>query len=189
MARQPHDKLRRYPLPGITHRATRSSSDRVRQDTAAYHCSTHITAHSYLHDCSTLSVHVRVLRYMFGKGIYLADCSSKSANYCFTTSSNSTGCMLLCEAALGKMNELLSAQYMEKAPKGFDSTKGCGSSQPDPAQAVTLTDGVVVPSGPIVRSNVAGSGLLYNEYIVYDISQVHIRYLLKLNFKYKRNQW
>ena len=89
--------------------------------------------------------------YMFGKGIYLADCSSKSANYCFTTSSNSTGCMLLCEAALGKMNELLHAEYMEKAPKGFQSTKGCGSSQPDPAQAVEMDDGVVVPCGRLRR--------------------------------------
>ena len=40
---------------------------------------------------------------MFGKGIYFADMSSKSANYCFTSRSDPTGLMLLCEVALGNM--------------------------------------------------------------------------------------
>ena len=38
---------------------------------------------------------------MFGKGVYFADMSSKSANYCFTSRENSTGILLLCEVALG----------------------------------------------------------------------------------------
>ena len=41
--------------------------------------------------------------YMFGKGVYFADMVSKSANYCFTSRSESTGLMLLCEVALGDM--------------------------------------------------------------------------------------
>lgn len=41
--------------------------------------------------------------YMFGKGVYFADMVSKSANYCFTSSSNPTGLMLLCDVALGDM--------------------------------------------------------------------------------------
>lgn len=41
--------------------------------------------------------------YMFGKGIYFADMVSKSANYCHTTPSNSTGLILLGEVALGNM--------------------------------------------------------------------------------------
>ena len=43
--------------------------------------------------------------YMFGKGIYFADMVSKSANYCYTSKSNPTGLLLLCEVALG--NELV----------------------------------------------------------------------------------
>lgn len=39
----------------------------------------------------------------FGKGVYFADMVSKSANYCFTSSSNPTGLMLLCEVSLGDM--------------------------------------------------------------------------------------
>jgi poly [ADP-ribose] polymerase len=39
--------------------------------------------------------------YMFGKGIYLADMSSKSANYCVPQCSNGHALLLLCEAELG----------------------------------------------------------------------------------------
>jgi len=39
--------------------------------------------------------------YMFGKGVYFADMSSKSANYCSTSVDNPTGILLLCEVALG----------------------------------------------------------------------------------------
>ncbi|GAB6018364.1 Poly [ADP-ribose] polymerase 2 [Chamberlinius hualienensis] len=35
--------------------------------------------------------------YMFGKGIYFADRSSKSANYCFASSSSNVGILLLCQ--------------------------------------------------------------------------------------------
>ena len=38
--------------------------------------------------------------YMFGKGIYLADMSSKSANYCVPYSSGNVGLLLLCEVEL-----------------------------------------------------------------------------------------
>jgi len=41
-----------------------------------------------------------------GKGVYFADMVSKSANYCFTSPQNNIGFLLLCEVALGDMNEL-----------------------------------------------------------------------------------
>ncbi|KAL9600707.1 MAG: hypothetical protein Q9219_003037 [cf. Caloplaca sp. 3 TL-2023] len=50
--------------------------------------------------------------YMFGKGIYLADMSTKSANYCHSELSDDSALLLLCEAELGKpMLELLRADY------------------------------------------------------------------------------
>jgi len=49
---------------------------------------------------------------MFGKGIYLADMSSKSANYCASQISGDVGLLLLCEAELGSpMLELTQADY------------------------------------------------------------------------------
>ncbi|KAG7455005.1 hypothetical protein MATL_G00251750 [Megalops atlanticus] len=80
-----------------------------------------------------------VTGYMFGKGIYFADMSSKSANYCFTNQKNNTGLLLLCEVALGDSNELLVADYnADRLPEGKHSTKGLGQTAPDPSNAITL---------------------------------------------------
>ena len=58
--------------------------------------------------------------------------SSKSANYCNVVRGlgDNIGLMLLCEVSLGDMYELLHAEYMEKAPKGKQSTMGCGRYAP-----------------------------------------------------------
>lgn len=61
---------------------------------------------------------------MFGKGVYFADMVSKSANYCFTSSANPTGLLLLCDVALGDMYEKTGSEYIEKLPAGKHSTKG-----------------------------------------------------------------
>ncbi|XP_032677618.1 poly [ADP-ribose] polymerase [Odontomachus brunneus] len=126
-----------------------------------------------------------VTGYMFGKGIYFADMVSKSANYCCTNSANSTGLLLLCEVALGNMYERYQADYIEKLPKGKHSTIGRGQTQPNPENVYKTKDGVEVPYGMAAPTNVKKSALLYNEYIVYDVAQVKVRYLLKMNFKYK----
>ncbi|XP_055722375.1 poly [ADP-ribose] polymerase 2 [Salvelinus fontinalis] len=128
-----------------------------------------------------------VTGYMFGKGIYFADMSSKSANYCFANQRNKTGLLLLSEVALGDSNELLAADYeAAKLPAGKHSTKGLGQTSPDPRNAVTL-DGVTVPMGPGRKTGVGAGGgysLLYNEFIVYNPAQTHMRYLLRVQFNY-----
>jgi len=58
-----------------------------------------------------------VTGYMFGKGVYFADMCSKSANYCFASSQNPTGLMLLCEVALGKKYPLKQADYYAEGNK------------------------------------------------------------------------
>ncbi|XP_051118900.1 poly [ADP-ribose] polymerase 2 [Andrographis paniculata] len=131
-----------------------------------------------------------VTGYMFGKGVYFADMFSKSANYCCSTRSASAGVLLLCEVALGDMAELLSANYdADKLPTGKLSTKGVGATAPDPSEAKTLDDGVVVPLGkPKEQQHQAGGAkgsLLYNEYIVYNVEQIRMRYLVQVNFNYK----
>ncbi|MCJ1286489.1 hypothetical protein MMC26_005835 [Xylographa opegraphella] len=72
--------------------------------------------------------------YMFGKGVYLADISSKSAGYCAYHNSGNTGLLLLCEAELGKpMLELVDADAgapeAAKA-KGSYATWGKGTTGP-----------------------------------------------------------
>ncbi|XP_054623016.1 poly [ADP-ribose] polymerase 2 isoform X1 [Dunckerocampus dactyliophorus] len=130
-----------------------------------------------------------VTGYMFGKGIYFADMSSKSANYCFARNHNQVGLLLLCEVALGDCNELLDSNYnANNLPAGKHSTKGVGQTGPDPKNSVTL-NGVTVPMGPGVKTAaVAGRGsgysLLYNEFIVYNPAQTRMRYLLRIKFNY-----
>ena len=72
--------------------------------------------------------------YMFGKGVYLADISSKSAHYTAYHQSNNTGLLLLCEAELGKpMLEMLQQNYHageEAAAKNCFSTWGQGRMVP-----------------------------------------------------------
>ncbi|XP_069975958.1 poly [ADP-ribose] polymerase 1-like [Penaeus vannamei] len=125
-----------------------------------------------------------VTGYMFGKGVYFADMVSKSANYCCTSQSNPTGLILLADVALGNMYERNHAEYVEKLPKGMHSTKGLGRTCPDPSESITV-DGVEVPLGKGIQAPVGNTSLLYNEFIVYDVAQVNVKYLLKLKFNYR----
>lgn len=130
-----------------------------------------------------------VTGYMFGKGVYFADMSSKSANYCFASNTSSEGVLLLSEVALGDMHELTAAN--DRLPKGVPATKmsvkGKGKTFPDPTGAETLEGGVVVPCGESQDNSLTTkSSLLYNEFIVYDTSQVKSRYLLRVKFNFKR---
>lgn len=122
---------------------------------------------------------------MFGKGIYFADMVTKSANYCATTRSNNTGLMLLCEVALGDSLELHQAKYIKKLPNDKHSVKGLGRTYPDPNEGHVLDDSVKIPIGKPIEDSKLTSDLLYNEYIVYDVAQVNIKYLFKMKFNFK----
>ncbi|KAI8850314.1 poly polymerase catalytic domain-containing protein [Chytridium lagenaria] len=116
-----------------------------------------------------------VTGYMFGKGVYFADMSSP------------TGLLLLCDVALGDENALVNADYHAgelAKKKKMHSTWGKGKTVPDPAGFVTLEDGVVVPCGKETQSPDKSTYLQYNEFIVYDIRQIRLRYLVKMKFDY-----
>ena len=72
--------------------------------------------------------------YAFGKGVYLADISSKSAQYCQPGMSGGTGLLLLIEAELGKpMYEIPTGNPMaedEAKKQGAYSTLGVGRTVP-----------------------------------------------------------
>ena len=153
-----------------------------------------------------------VTGYMFGKGCYFADMSSKSANYCFPSKSQPEGLLLLCEVSLGKQNELLNAKYdADKLPKGKHSVKGVGKNCPTSDNYTKLSDGTIIPMGKLAavflffclllfcamrsivcsillgpgsKKDIPGAALLYNEYIVYDTEQIRLRYLAKIHFEF-----
>lgn len=126
---------------------------------------------------------------VFGKGIYLADMSSKSANYCASYNSGGTGLLLLCEAELGTQLKLTNADYgaEDRAKReGCNSTWGVGQTGPSAWKdascvnknlaGVLMPNVQAVPPGPTDEKN---AYLLYNEYIVYDVAQIKLRYLVR----------
>jgi len=130
--------------------------------------------------------------YMFGKGIYLADMVTKSANYCCAGQSNNTGLLMLCEAQLGDpMYELVNSDYhaAENSKKaGALATKGKGRTAPlewmDAGCVSEELKGVRMPDVKVDTGDVDERGLYlqYNEYIVYNVAQVKIRYLFRCKF-------
>ena len=144
---------------------------------------------------------------MFDKGIYTADAVTKSANYCVGNSAREA-CILLCEVALGDMNELVHADYnASNLPDGKMSTKGLGRSVPDEKKAIYVSeeelDGVApaekskkpkkgdsnsnipkvkIPMGNCTDADRKDLYLQYNEYIVYSVEQVRLRYLIRFKF-------
>ncbi|GJN75670.1 hypothetical protein PLICBS_009775 [Purpureocillium lilacinum] len=125
--------------------------------------------------------------YMFGKGIYLADMSSKSAGYCCSGNSNGHALLLLCEAELGDpLQRLTHSSYHageDAAKNGMWSTLGQGSMGPSKWQDAGVVHeslkGIRMPDPGIKTgdTNVPNTTLFYNEYICYDVAQVKLRYL------------
>ncbi|KAL0207658.1 hypothetical protein P9112_012286 [Eukaryota sp. TZLM1-RC] len=124
--------------------------------------------------------------YMFGKGIYLANMATKSANYCCPeeTENGLEGTLYLVEAKLGKPAPLLDAQYLEEPLPGTQSTWGVGRTTPSKASHVVYND-VSVPIGEATQSTGhEGSCVLeYDEFIVYDLSQVLLKYVVRVLFE------
>lgn len=92
---------------------------------------------------------------MFGAGIYFADQSSKSANYCWGFNNGArreeTYFLLICDVATGKIKEYEDSQgHLNSAPHGYNSVLGK-----------------------------KGRSLLHNEYIVYKEAQVKIKYIVE----------
>ncbi|KLO20418.1 PARP-domain-containing protein [Schizopora paradoxa] len=131
--------------------------------------------------------------YMFGKGVYFADMMSKSANYCYANSSNNIGILLLCDVAVKPLYELNNASYnacAECKNAGKLATKGIGRTQPVDWQDASVAleneelKGVMMPKGAAQSVNPPGAYLQYNEYIVYDTSQIRVKYLLMVKMTY-----
>lgn len=127
---------------------------------------------------------------MFGKGIYLADISTKSANYCGVRNSGGTGLLLLCEVELGspplKLTEADFDAGETARRQGYISTLGVGRTAPNDwkdagclhpdLRGIKMPDVSTEPG----TTNESSASLFYNEYIVYDVSQVKLRYLFRV---------
>ncbi|CAL1296048.1 unnamed protein product [Larinioides sclopetarius] len=119
---------------------------------------------------------------LFGKGIYFADMFKKSQKYCYQHYSTKVKTILLCEVALGDIKEVDYNAIIDPNEK-FDSVKAVGRKHPDPSMSA-YWKGMTVPLGTPVNALEQGTSsshhyLNFNEYVVYNSSQVCIRYLIR----------
>ncbi len=96
---------------------------------------------------------VPVTGYMFGKGIYFADQSTKSAQYSLAWANNRrpSGYLFLADVALGRVQKEAGPRYREEAPDGFHSVQGC-----------------------------KGPSLMHNEFIIYNTAQCTLRFIAEI---------
>lgn len=125
---------------------------------------------------------------MFGYGIYGANSFSKSFNYTGATSSDPVACLFLAEFALGKTSNRRNADYSISKDSlqkiGCDSTWGQGIRSPCGYE--TLADGTIVPNGKLTSQGSSSNyQLQYDEFIVYDQSQLDLRYIVNVKGKFK----
>lgn len=122
---------------------------------------------------------------MFGYGVYFANSISKSAQYCGGSYGGTQKiCLALAEVALGNESMRTNSDYRisDKTLKkeGKDSCWGQGQMTP---QTYELIDGAKIPVGKLVKSNIPGAYLRYDEKIVYDVRQFYLKYLMILEYK------
>ena len=126
----------------------------------------------------------------FGQGIYFSDSFATSSSYGANGKRHPGGLthnyMLLCEVAMGKVKELRSSyETVDALPVGFDSVKALGRKEPDPNNSVNLPNGCILPLGEKLPGKLRPGEYEHmrhvetNQYVVYNESQVCIRYIVQ----------
>ena len=85
--------------------------------------------------------------------------------------------MFLCEVALGNMYELKQSQSVA-LPSGKHSVKGLGRYTPLTDTYYNIHNDVTVPLGKIQENKDDQLHLQYDEFVIYDQSQVKLKYLV-----------
>lgn len=128
-------------------------------------------------------VKVQIAGKMFGYGVYFADCATKSFNYTRAQNTDDVGCLIVAEVSLGKILEKTHSDYgLNKnvlSKINYDSTKGLGKWEP---AGSTEINNVKIPNKQLAEKKI-NTSLRYNEFIVYDINQIMIKYLILVKNK------
>lgn len=114
---------------------------------------------------------------VFGSGIYFADSVTKSANYCHAYGTT-TRLVLLCEVAVGRA-DIRYKHDKSKLISHCESIQAIGQYYPHPLYV--RHDGLKIPNGTLIERP-EQTGIIFNEFVVFDESRVKIRYLVKLKF-------
>jgi poly [ADP-ribose] polymerase len=120
---------------------------------------------------------------VLGRGIYFADCVTKSFNYCHSCETDKIGLLFLCEVALGNP-DIVQTPKLDVLSADHNSRIAYGTTGADLSKCQHTDNGVIVPCGPMKPVSLNGNHTFqYNEYVIYNIHQYRFRYLLKLRQK------
>ena len=125
-----------------------------------------------------------IFSYMFGKGIYFSDIAIKS--FYNSRPQNNIGLMLLCEVELGNIEERFKADIKlpQTMEKDKNSVKVVGINYPDESGNYVDEEGIIIPTGRILvnQDDNKKSYFDFNEYIVYNLNQIKLKYITKVQF-------
>ncbi|MDB4769370.1 WGR domain-containing protein [bacterium] len=127
---------------------------------------------------------------VFGRGIYFADCITKSFNYCDVSEgqgSSNVGYLVLCDVALGDNPDVVTkATFDNRISDQYTSRIALGSMSSDSNDDEIFEGGLKVPCGKLNQAYKDGkpilgggwNGVLYNEYIIFEKYRYRFEYLL-----------
>ena len=133
--------------------------------------------------------------YNFGKGIYFADMISKSIDYAqaeyWDKDKESKSYIFICEVSMGNTFDVglknVFKNEIDIKNKGYNSVKALGMQGPNLDKMLYLNNGSSIPIGEIIHydfKEFKGKNLNMmpvSEYIVYNESQVKIKFLVEIN--------
>jgi len=120
---------------------------------------------------------------VLGYGIYFADCSTKSLNYCHLDIGE-VGCLLLCEVVFSQSNNTDDVHYTDKAtfdvrPEDrYTSRMALGKYSSKNSNEISYLEDVEVPLGKMELDEKVNGGFLYNEYVIYSKHFYRFKYLI-----------
>ena len=118
--------------------------------------------------------------YLYGKGVYFADMAKKSSYYCYPV--NNIALILLGEVSLGEEDERTNIDFSlpETLKKKANSVHALGRLEASDGEYID--EDVYVPNGEVIFNEKNKCCNDYAEYIVYNVKQIKLRYLLKIRY-------
>ena len=117
--------------------------------------------------------------YLYGKGVYFADISEKSSYYCYPI--NNIALILLGEVSLGKEDQRNNFDFNLPSTLKKNSNSIHALGRLESVKGEFIDNNVFVPNGDAKVKNKNCSSD-FAEYIVYNVDQIKLRYLLKIKY-------
>ena len=117
--------------------------------------------------------------YLYGKGVYFADSSEKSCHYCYPV--NRIALILLGEVSLGKEDQRTNIDFKLPSTLKNKTNSVHALGRLESTKGEIIDNNVYVQNGDVKVKNKSGYRD-FSEYIVYNVDQIKLRYLLKIQY-------